>query len=350
MTKKRIAVIFGGCSPEYGVSLKSSYSVITHINQDIYDLIMVGITREGEWFHFSGSPEEILADTWYTGEDITPALLSPSRGVKGLLVMGENNHYSIVELDAVMPVLHGRFGEDGTIQGVIEMAGLPIVGCDTAASALCMDKDKSHKLVHAAGIRAPQSITIRNLKKLPLVFGFVKAIGFPLYVKPVKAGSSFGISKVYNEEELEGAVIHAFTIDDEVIVEENIEGFEIGCAIIGSEELIIGEVDEIELSDGFFDFTEKYTLETSAIHCPARITTEQSSEAKKIAQRIYRVLGCRGLARVDMFLTPSGDIIFNEVNTIPGFTPHSRFPKMLQAAGMSFAEVVNTAIRLVVGE
>jgi len=346
MSKKCIAVVFGGCSPEYEVSLKSSYSVITHIDLDHYELVMVGISRDGEWYHYTGSPEAILSDTWKNDQDCKPALLSPSRGVSGLLVFDEAGVMTQIHLDAVMPVLHGRYGEDGTIQGVIEMAGLPIVGCDTAASSLCMDKDKAHKMVEAAGLRAPRSFTIRKLSKLPLIVQFAAEIGYPVYVKPVKAGSSFGISKVYNDEELEGAVKLAFSIDDEVIVEENIEGFEIGCAVIGSEELLIGEIDEIELSDGFFNFTEKYTLETSAIHCPARIPVDKSDEAKKMAKRIYRILGCRGLARVDMFIMPSGELVFNEVNTIPGFTPHSRFPKMLQAVGMSFADVVNTAIRL----
>ena len=165
-------------------------------------------------------------------------------------------------------------------------------------------------------------------------------IGYPLYVKPVKAGSSHGITKVKREGELLDAIELAFRYDNQVIVEENIQGFEVGCAVLGTHELITGEVDEVELSGGFFDFTEKYTLTTAKIHVPARISSNTAVEVKDAAKRIYQVLGCSGFARVDMFLTPSGEIVFNEVNTIPGFTEHSRYPAMMKAAGHSFQAVL----------
>lgn len=168
-----------------------------------------------------------------------------------------------------------------------------------------------------------------------------RELNYPLFVKPLRAGSSFGITKVAGPEDLEGAVRHAFEYDSYVILEETIPGFEVGCAVLGTEELLVGEVDEIELSQGFFDYTEKYTLKTSSIHVPARISPEKAKEIKETAKTIYRGLGCSHFARVDMFLTPEGEIYFNEVNTIPGFTAHSRYPNMMKAAGISFEELLS---------
>ena len=173
---------------------------------------------------------------------------------------------------------------------------------------------------------------------------FAQETGYPLFVKPVKAGSSYGVTKVASPEQLAPAIELAFRYDNQVILEENIEGFEVGCAVLGSSEPITGEVDEIELSGGFFDFTEKYTLKTSSIHVPARIDASKAAEIKETAKTIYRTLGCSGFARVDMFLTPEGEIVFNEVNTIPGFTEHSRYPGMMKAAGYSFENVLDMII------
>lgn len=167
-----------------------------------------------------------------------------------------------------------------------------------------------------------------------------------MFVKPVKSGSSYGVTKVTGKKDLYGAVKNAFVYDDQVIIEEGIDGFEVGCAVLGNNTLIIGEVDEIELSGGFFDYTEKYTLTSAKIHMPARIDADTSARIKDTAAVIYRVLGCRGFARVDMFLSPDRDIVFNEVNTIPGFTTHSRFPNMMKGVGLRYAEIVDRLIQL----
>ena len=343
---RKIAILFGGCSPEYEVSLTSADSVITHMNQEKYEIVMIGITRTGKWLYFTGNPEKILADTWNNVVDCVPAVLSPSRDHRGVLLLPEDGSIQCIKLDAAMPVLHGKYGEDGTVQGLLELAGIPIIGCGTLSSALCMDKDKAHKLVAAAGIRIPNACTMRKGAEdtIDVVQSFRNAdfLGYPIFVKPVKAGSSFGITKVWHRGELKEAMERAFQYDDEVIMEENVEGFEVGCAIIGSgEQLVIGQVDEIELAAGFFDYKEKYTLESSAIHVPARISEEKAEDIKEAAGIIYRALGCSGFARVDMFLTLTGDIVFNEVNTIPGFTPNSRFPNMLKGIGMTFGEVLD---------
>ena len=347
MNKLTIAVLFGGCSPEYDVSLKSAYSVISHMDGEKYESILIGITRCGEWFVFTGEIKKIENDTWHNSNDCTKAIISPDRGTKGVMVFN-NDGVDTIKLDAAMPILHGKNGEDGTVQGLLELAGIPIVGCGTLSSALCMDKIRAHKLANNAGIRTANSFVLHNESDMAYVQAHAKKLGYPLFVKPVKAGSSFGVTKVSNENELPDAIKRAFEHDNMVIVEENIDGFEVGCAVLGNQELIIGHVDEIELSEGFFDYTEKYNLETCSIHVPARITPYKADEIRDLARIIYKALGCSGFARVDMFLTPNGEIVFNEVNTMPGFTPNSRYSSMLKAIGMTFEEIIDTAIELAV--
>ena len=348
MIKPKIAILFGGCSTEYEVSLQSAYSVIMHIDRLKYEPILIGITRTGQWHLFDGILEKIVGDTWHNPTDCTRAIISPDRETKGVLVFDKGETRTI-RLDGAMPILHGKNGEDGTVQGLLELAGIPVIGCGAMSSALCMDKDRAHRLANAAGVCVPRSFVLRSAADTALALPQAGKLGYPLFVKPVKSGSSMGITKVFEPDKLTQAINLAFEHDDTVIIEETITGFEVGCAILGNDRLIVGEVDEIELAQGFFDYNEKYTLETSAIHVPARISQRKSDEIKDVAQVIYRALGCSGFARVDMFLTPAGDIIFNEVNTIPGFTTHSRYPNMLKACGMSFGEMVDEIIALAVG-
>ena len=341
--KKKIAILFGGCSSEYGVSLQSAHAVISHMDKEKYTPILIGITRQGAWYSFDGDIAEILSDTWHHSASCFPVAVSPDRSEHVLLKYAD----SILEkipIDAAFPILHGRNGEDGTVQGIFDLAGIPLIGCGVLASALCMDKDRAHKLVRAEGIAVPCSYVFAKDADVGKVLLQAEEMGYPLFVKPVKAGSSFGITKVWDCSDLPTAVESAFEYDDRVIIEETIEGFEVGCAVIGNDGLTVGEVDEIELADGFFDYSEKYDRKTSSIHVPARIDPDTARRIKQTAQKIYRVLDCRGFARVDMFLSASGEIVFNEVNTIPGFTANSRFPNMLKAVGMSFEEVLSTVI------
>lgn len=337
MKKQNVLIFFGGCSSEYSVSLSSASGVLLNLDSNRYNPVSVGITREGKWYYYTGSTEKILEDTWQNEADCTPAALSPSRGDCCLLLLRETGTERI-PIDIALPVLHGKNGEDGTLQGLLELAGIPLAGCGVLASALCMDKDRAHKLAGLAGIRVPRALVVDA--QTPQAVDFAREIGYPLYVKPVRAGSSYGVTKVNTPDELIPALSLALQYDTLVILEENIEGFEVGCAVLGSSDLIVGEVDEIQLSGGFFDFTEKYTLKTSSIHVPARISPEKSAEIKEAAKCIYRALGCSGFARVDLFLTPAGEIVFNEVNTIPGFTAHSRYPGMMKAAGYSFTKIL----------
>ena len=349
MKRLNIAILFGGCSPEYSVSLQSACSVIQHIDTDKYMPVLIGISSKGEWYRFDGDIEKIAGDTWCNPSDCLPAAISPDRNTHALLVFHPDKVVKL-PIDAAFPVLHGKNGEDGTVQGLFELAGIPLVGCGTLASALCMDKDRAHKLAHAAGVQVPASFILKkNMEDAGIALAQAESLGYPLFVKPVRAGSSYGITKVTDRHDLPTAIKLAFEYDDEVIIEENITGFEVGCAVMGNDELTVGEVDEIELSDGFFDFTEKYTLKTSAIHVPARIPKEKAEEIKQTAKTIYQALECRGFARVDMFLNADGKVIFNEVNTIPGFTSHSRYPTMMKAAGISFEQVISRVTELAVG-
>lgn len=341
MHKKKLAIIFGGNSTEYEVSLQSASAVLENISTDKFDLISIGITREGEWYHYKGKTENIADNTWIKDEEnLCPVVVLWNRSCKGFLELSEGR-YSRFEVDLVFPILHGKNGEDGTLQGLFELAKIPVVGCGTLSSALCMDKDRAHKLVSLSGISVPRSVTFNRLGKDEGLKEIASALKYPLFVKPVRAGSSFGITKVLEQKELNAAIEQAFFHDSEVIVEEAIDGFEVGCAILGTDELTVGRVDEIELSDGFFDYTEKYTLKTSKIHMPARIDSETEKRIQNAAVTIYKVLGCSGFARVDMFYTHSGEIVFNEVNTIPGFTAHSRFPNMMKGVGLSFSQMLD---------
>lgn len=341
--RKKIAVLFGGCSPEYGVSLQSAAAVIRHMDREKYEPYPIGITHTGDWFYYTGEAEKIEADTWQRDGDCTLVTVSLSRSRPGFILLKEKGA-EYMEIDVAFPVLHGKNGEDGTVQGMLELAGIPVAGCGVLASALCMDKDRAHRLAKEAGVRVPRSRVYGRNAERERIRKQAAQIGYPLFVKPVKAGSSYGITKVGDESGLFAAVELAFAYDEKIIVEECISGFEVGCAVLGTEELTVGEVDEIELSDGFFDFTEKYTLKTSAIHVPARILPEEAEKIKKTAKVIYRALDCRGFARVDMFLSGEKEIVFNEINTIPGFTLHSRFPNMMKAAGISFTEIISTVL------
>ncbi len=345
MSKIRIAVIFGGNSTEYEVSLQSAFSVFENLDPEKYDVIPLGITRDGDWYRYYGKYECLPTNTWINDPELlTPVVISHSRSSKGIIELRPSGNV-LTEIDLALPILHGKNGEDGTVQGLFELAGIPLVGCSALSSALCMDKDRAHRLVSLAGIEVPKAVMISKYEK-EKALSLTSSLTYPLFVKPVRAGSSFGITKIYRKEELPSAVDFAFEHDDEVIIEENIDGFEVGCAVLGLDEITVGRVDEIELSHGFFDYTEKYNLITSNIYMPARIDPETEKRIQESAKIIYKTLACSGFARVDMFLTPDKRIVFNEVNTIPGFTSHSRYPSMMKGIGLSFDKMLDKLISL----
>ena len=346
MNKCRLAVLFGGHSSEYEVSLQSAAAVLDAIDEEKYDVFPIGITREGDWFRYAGGTDKIADGSWCADkQNLRPAAFLQDRSARGFLERADGE-CRLQQIDLALPVLHGKNGEDGTVQGLLELAGIPVVGCGTLASALCMDKDRAHKLAAAAGVAVPRSVTVRAAERGAAAEVIRDALAFPVFVKPLRAGSSFGVTKVTAPEQLDAAVSLAFEHDSELIAEEAVDGFEVGCAVLGVDELTVGRVDEIELSGGFFDFTEKYTLKTSKIHMPARIDAAAERRIRDAAKTIYRALGCSGFARVDLFLTPAGEIVFNEVNTIPGFTSHSRYPNMMKGIGLSFQQVIDRLLGL----
>lgn len=291
------------------MSLQSASAVFEHIDRESFDVMPIGITREGEWYRYTGELNRIADNTWWEDQEyLHSVIVSQNPSARGLIELSGEN-YTMIPIDLVFPILHGKNGEDGTLQGLFELAGIPVVGCGTLSSALCMDKERAHQIVCQAGISVPQSVTFRQTERENALKEVAAYLSYPLFVKPVHAGSSFGITKISSKEELGSAIDLAFQYDNEVIVEEAIEGFEVGCAVLGSEKLMVGRVDEIELSDGFFDYTEKYTLKTSRIHMPARVDAWTEKRIQKTAVAIYKALGCSGFARVDMFLTPSGGIL-----------------------------------------
>lgn len=344
--KKTIAILFGGHSTEYKVSLQSAAAVIRSIDTSAYVPVLIGITASGQWLRYYGDTDAIEKDTWQSGH-CTPAILSPDTSHHGLLeINGTTAH--LTHIDLAFPMLHGKNGEDGTIQGLLALAGIPCVGCGLLSSALCMDKAVAHRLAAAAGIPVPKSVTLHTYEQSlnKAMAEKIDALGYPVFVKPANAGSSFGITRVTAPQQLPAAIAQAFSHDTKVVIEEAIRGFEVGCAILGRDTLTIGEIDEIELSDGFFDYTEKYTLKTSKIHMPARISEKDSQRIKAAALRLYRILECSGFARIDLFFTPDGEIIFNEINTIPGFTAHSRYPGMMKGIGMDFKTIIRKLLEV----
>ncbi|SFE69004.1 D-alanine---D-serine ligase [Paenibacillus algorifonticola] len=347
MNKIRVGVLFGGCSTEYEVSLSSAAAVLEHLNRDKYEVVMIGITRDGRWYRYNGDIADIREDCWSGQPDkCMPALLSPSKETRGLIEL-VHTEFHITTLDVVFPVLHGKNGEDGTVQGLLELSGLPFVGCGTLSSAICMDKAVAKNVVQAAGLEVPPSITVLAGDSIAEAVKAAAKLGFPLYVKPSRSGSSIGITKAYTEQELISGIEEAFTHDGKIVIEQHVIGFEVGCAVLGdASQPIIGEIDEIALTGEFFDHEEKYSLGTAAIHLPARIHKEIADKVKDMALRIYSVLGCSGLARVDLFYASDGRLLFNEVNTLPGFTAHSRYPNMMKHAGIAFPELLERLIDL----
>jgi D-alanine--(R)-lactate ligase len=333
----RIGIIFGGCSEEHPVSVKSAQEVASNLDLARYEPIWIGITRDGAWL-LCGGP----GPGWEDG-DTRPAVLSPDRSTQGLLVL-DPEHRELLDLDLVFPVLHGRLGEDGAVQGLLELSGIPYVGCDIQSSALCMDKSLTYLVARAAGIATPRFWTVTAHEKAP-----TNELIFPVFVKPARSGSSFGVTKVDCEDELPGALATARRYDGKVLLEEAVAGAEVGCAVLSERfGLVVGEVDRIALSHGFFKIHQEQEPEKGSENAtfivPADIPDESRDLVQDTAKRLYRALGCQGLARVDLFLTTDGSVVLNEVNTLPGLTSYSRYPRMMAAAGLSLADVIDRLV------
>ncbi len=338
----KLGVVFGGQSSEYSVSLHSVASFLRQINKEKYDISMVGIDQEGHFYLYNGSIDDIEHDHWKSKETCTPIAFTH----KGIVSLDGKNEYK--ELDCVFPVVHGKNCEDGTLQGLLEIMNIHYVGCDTMSSAISMDKEIMHILCKEANIPCADYVCLNSRLDMPTFEQIQEKFPLPWIVKPCNAGSSYGVHKVENKEEFDEAVKDAFYYDGrgKILVEEMIDGFEIGCAVMGNEKIVTGSCDEIEISRGVFDFEGKYAMDGAAIYCPARISKETFDEAQQLAKRVYITMNCTGIARVDMFVTKDKKVILNELNTIPGMTATSRYPSMMKEAGIEFPDLIDRLIEL----
>ena len=339
MDRLKVGIIFGGCSEEHSISVKSAQEVAKNLDIEKYEPFYIGITKSGAWKLCDGPDAN-----WENG-NCRAAVLSPDRSVHGLLVL-EQGQYETIRLDIVFPVLHGKLGEDGAVQGLLELSGIPYVGCDVQSSALCMDKSLAYIVARSAGIATPTFWTVAANENID-----PDRLTYPVFVKPARSGSSFGVSKVSRKEELLGAVEAARQYDSKVLIEEAVVGSEVGCAILGNDgDLIAGEVDRIALSHGFFRIHQENEPESGSENSTAIVPADISAESRLLVQEtakaLYRALGCGGLARVDMFLKEDGEVVLNEVNTLPGMTSYSRYPRMMAAAGLPLADVIDRIVSL----
>ena len=339
MTK--LGIIFGGQSSEYSISLLSASSLLKNINKDKYDLHLIGINQKGETFYYKGSIENIEKDLWNNPDDCIPCAF-----VKGGIQL-LNSTLKKIELEVVFPMVHGKNAEDGTLQGLLEINNIKRVGCGTLSSAMCMDKEITHILCERENIMCAKYVCLTKTSTLSFE-EILKQFPLPWIVKPCNAGSSYGVSKVNCKEEFEKAVKEAFKYDGrgKILVEEFIKAREISCAVLGNNDLITGAVDEVVTKREFYDFDAKYQLDQTEIHCPAHISEQEQNEVKELAKKVFRVMNCRGFARVDTFMKEDGSIILNEVNTIPGFTSTSHFPTMMKAVGVEYGDLIDKLVDL----
>lgn len=350
MAKLKVAVLFGGVSSEHEISLLSAYSVLTNIPADKYDVFCVGITKKGRWMYYPGEYENIKTGEWEKDPDCSTAILSPDALHKGFIVMGKDENY-VRKADVVFPVLHGANGEDGTVQGLCQLAGLPCVGCDMTSSAVCMDKSLTHTVLDAAKIKTAKYIALRSgcLHDIDGACAEIEEkLGYPVYIKPACAGSSVGVSRAADRSALKSGLKVAFAHGNKAVVEREIVGKEVECAVLGNKgDLIASVPGQITPAEEFYDYDAKYKLGTSVLDIPAKISEEQMSRLRDIAARAYTACGCSGFSRVDFFVT-SDDIILNEINTIPGFTDISMYPKLMGNMGISYPALLDRLIQLAV--
>ena len=348
--KKKVLVLFGGVSSEHDVSLQSASSVIKNIPADKYDVIPMGITKNGEIYIYNGSPDMLPDEKWLGDkENLEKAVISCDRAHHGIIRYNDGK-VEIERVDVVFPVLHGKNGEDGTMQGLLEIAGIPYVGCGTAASAACMDKAVTNAMADFYGIPQAKWVAFDkhaySADKAALLKSAGEKLGYPIFVKPANAGSSVGISKAKNIEELEIACEKAFVHDKKLVLEEGVVGKEVEVAVMGNENPVASVVGEVVPCNEFYDFDAKYLANESELHIPARLSDDMLKAVQAQAIKAYRALGCEGFTRVDFFVKENGEIYLNEPNTIPGFTSISMYPKLFAASGVPYSELLDRLINL----
>ena len=354
LKKLKVAVLFGGASSEHEVSRMSATSVLNNLDTEKYDVLPVGITKDGRWYLYSGPVEDLCSGAWERHSGNVPAAICPGSGLAGLVAF-ENGVCRSLPVDVVFPVLHGKNGEDGTIQGLLELAGLPYVGCGVLGSAVCMDKAVANALMDAAGVphcRWAAASRADLALNGPVVLDAVEAkLGYPIFVKPANAGSSVGISKAADRAMLEQAVEIALREDDKVVFEEFVDAQEVECAAIGNPDdpstVATTRPGEILAGAEFYTYDDKYKHGVSQTVIPAHLSEEKLDEVKAAARKAYLALNCAGLSRCDFFVERgTGRVLCNELNTLPGFTPISMYPKLMEHEGYSYPALVDKLLQL----
>lgn len=323
----RVAVLAGGRSSEHEISIASARSVLAALDPTRYDATVIEIGRDGRWELAAASP---------SGE-----LEAGGRAFETLPVLADSSPAAVLgRVDVVLPILHGPFGEDGTVQGLLELAGVPYVGAGVAASALCMDKDLCKAVLRDRGIPVPRNVTLRAGDPIDHPFPY------PVFVKPARLGSSVGISKVHDASELEPAVALARRHDDKVLIEEGVDGVEVECGVLGNRDPVASVVGEIVAHAEWYDYSAKYDEGGMELRVPARIPDETAEQVRRIAVESFVATECEGMARVDFFVRPDGEVVVNEINTIPGFTATSVYAKLFAASGIPYAELLDRLVAL----
>lgn len=347
--KTKLGILFGGASSEHEVSLVSAYGVLKNADRELFDVTPIGITKDGKWRLYTGDAENIKDGKWKDDpENLYEIAIDPAPGAENFIVMKDGKIKERFALDVVFPVLHGANGEDGTVQGLLEVAGIPFVGCDHTSSGVCMDKAFTKRIINEAGVadQARAVILTKGSYDGAIAAAQVAALGYPVFVKPSRAGSSVGVTKVKAPEELSAAIEKAFREDSKVLVEEFIDGREVEVAVMETEGAIAASVPgEIDPGYEFYDYDTKYNTDTASYYIPARLDKKTEDEVRRRAVKIFEALDCRTLSRVDFFVKAGGSVVFNEINTIPGFTPISMYPKLFMQGGMTYGEVITALVR-----
>ena len=350
MKKLSVCVLFGGISPEHEVSLRSAEFVLNCLDPEKYNVFPVGITKSGDWILYTGSDYSLLpTGEWQNYEGNRRAAISPVRG-QGLLSF-EGDCVVREWIDVVFPVLHGENGEDGAMQGLLQMAGIPYVGPHVAASAVAMDKTLTKLVADQAGVTQAKWLLVRNSEldnRLEDVLDNVEAkFEYPVFVKPAGTGSSVGVSKAADRDSLKNALLKAGTFDKKILVEEFICGREVEVAVLGNDSPMASICGEIDSGADFYDYDAKYVTDTSVAYIPARISENVEEAVREAAVQVYTAIGCQGLSRVDFFVTYDDErVVFNEINTLPGFTSISMYPKLFAASGIESSQLIDELLRL----
>jgi D-alanine-D-alanine ligase len=346
--KLRVAVLFGGKSAEHEISLISARNIVEAMDKKKYEVVSIGIDKQGRWFFDEGArllrgPNPTLVR--FHGRSNSTAVLPGATQSPMIRLVPRR---ALTEVDVVFPVLHGPFGEDGTVQGLLKLANVPFVGAGVLGSAVGMDKDAMKRLLRDAGIPIARFLVFDRSSASKIALADVRrALGFPFFVKPANLGSSVGISKVSNQRQFRAAIREAFRYDNKILIEENIGGREIECSVLGNEHPIASLPGEIVTRHDFYSYNAKYLDEKGAqLLIPADLPRRLVKEVQEIAVRSFKALCCEGMARVDFFLRNDREVFVNEINTIPGFTKISMYPKLWEASGLPYAKLIDRLIRL----